>query len=164
MKDLSDRFAASEGEHAVIAAPDPLMRLQPPEPDGPDRGSLRHWLDVLRGRADFLTAICVALAALAVLWPLLHPATVQLPAVADTGDEVATLTVRPLTDSGIAAAPDWSGLFNAYSLETSLRDISIRCNYGLAVDARVDRYLHARLTTGTAIRVFLADPGKCPKN
>ena len=44
-----------------------------------------------------------------------------------------------------------------------VRDISIRCNYGLPSDARTDRYIHARLDAGSTIRIFLADPGVCPK-
>ncbi len=165
MKDLSDRFAQGEDGRKAEARPDPLARLQQPAPDDRDESEtpLRRWLAALRGRADLLAAACAALAATLVLWPLLHPVVVQLPTIADTGDEVATLTVRPLSEGGVAAPPDWAGLFNAYQLETSLRDISIRCNYGLPVDARVDRYLHARLMAGTAIRVFLADPGACPR-
>jgi hypothetical protein len=165
MKDLSDRFAQGEATPAGEARADPLARLQRPSPDDPDGNEkpLQRWRAGLRGRAELLTAICAALAAVLVLWPLLHPVTVQLPPIADTGDEVATLAVRPLSQNGVAAPPDWAGLFNAYQLETSLRDISIRCNYGLSSDARVDRYLHARLMAGTAIRVFLADPGTCPK-
>jgi len=165
MKDLSDRFAQGEEGRKADAPPDPLARLWQPAPgDGDARETPpRRWFAALRGRADLLAAVCAALAAVLVLWPLAHPAVVQLPPIADTGDEVATLTVRPLSQKGIAAAPDWAGLFNAYQLETSLRDISIRCNYALPVDARVDRYVHARLMSGTAIRVFLADPGTCPK-
>jgi hypothetical protein len=165
MKDLSDRFAQGDSAGKAGARPDPLARLQQPAPgdhDGGDKPARRGLAD-LYGRTDFLAAISAAFAAALVVWPLLHPVAVHLPAVADTGDEVATLTVRPLSEGGVAAPPDWAGLFNAYQLETSLRDISIRCNYGLPVDARVDRYLHARLTAGTAIRVFLADPGTCPK-
>jgi hypothetical protein len=173
MKDLSDRFAqgdearkaGAQPDPMAAARPDPMARLQQPAPDGQgdDERPLRRWLAALSGRADLLAAGSAAFAAALALWPLLHPVTVHLPAIANTGDEVATLTVRPLSEGGVAAPPDWAGLFNAYQLETSLRDISIRCNYGLPVDARIDRYLHARLTAGTAIRVFLADPGTCPK-
>ncbi|HEY4942741.1 MAG TPA: hypothetical protein VII56_15035 [Rhizomicrobium sp.] len=165
MKDLSDRFAQGESERKAEAPADPLARLQQPSPDGQDgqESPLRRWLEGLRGRADLLAAASAMLAAALVLWPLLRPTEAPLPAIAETGDEVATLTVRPLSDGGVAMAPDWYGLFNAYQLETSLRDISIRCNYGLDSDARVDRYLHARLMAGTPVRVFLADPGKCPK-
>ena len=98
-----------------------------------------------------------------IAWPHLQPADIRLPAVSETGEEVATVKVRPLWDNDTAAPPDWYGLFNAYQLETTLRDISIRCNYGLPMDARVDRYLHARLETNTEIRIFLADPGTCPR-
>lgn len=165
MKDLSDRFAKAEDKRGAEARPDPLARLHQPSPDErePEESPLRRWFDALRGRGDLLAATCAGLAAALVLWPLAYPPLVSLPAVAETGDEVAVLTVRPLSDNGVTAAPDWGGLFNAYQIETSLRDISIRCAYGLPVDAKVDRYLHARLTTGTAIKIFLADPGKCPK-
>jgi hypothetical protein len=181
MKDLSDRFAqgddaakaaarpdpmaAARPDPMAAARPDPLTRLQQAAPDDQTANErpVRHWFAALSGRADLLAAAGAALAAALVLWPLLHPAVVHLPAIADTGDEVATLTVRPLVENGVAAPPDWAGLFNAYQLETALRDISIRCNYALPADARVDRYLHARLTAGTAIHVFLADPGTCPK-
>ena len=165
MKDLSGRFALSEGERKAEASPNLLARLQQSALDDQDvQGNARgRRLDALRGRADLLAAASALLVVALVLWPLLHKAVVSLPPIAQTGDEVAVLTVQPLMDGGIATAPDWNGLFNAYQLETSLRDISIRCNYGLETDARVDRYLHARLTAGTQVRVFLADPGKCPK-
>ena len=165
MKDLSDRFAHSEEPQAVDARPDPLARLQRDAPEGvePPESATRRLLLALRGRGDMLAAACAVLAGALVVWPLLHPVTVALPPIAESGDEVATLTVRPLSDGTVAAPPDWAGLFNAYQLETSLRDISIRCNYGLPVDARIDGYLHARLTVGTDVRVFLADPGVCPK-
>ncbi len=165
MKDLSGRFAEAGETQAKEARPDPLARLQHDEPDHPETAepSSPSWLGIILARADLLAVICVALAAALVLWPMLHPAVVQLPAIAQTGDEVATLTVRPMTADGVSTAPDWSGLFNAYQLETALRDISIRCNYGLPVDARVDRYLHAKPTVGSEIKIFLADPGTCPK-
>ncbi|HXC54342.1 MAG TPA: hypothetical protein VNU97_03530 [Rhizomicrobium sp.] len=165
MKDLSDRFAKNEGENRPAARPDALARLHQPSPDdgAPEAPSVRRWFGTLSGRSDLAAALCAALAAALVLWPLAHPPALALPAIAESGGEVATLTVQPLSENGVATAPDWYGLFNAYQLETSLRDISIRCNYGLPVDARVDRYLHARLPAGTAIQVFLADPGKCPK-
>ena len=55
----------------------------------------------LRGRPDLLAVVCAVLAALLVVWPLLHPPVLVLPEVADTGDEIATLTVRPM----LALAP-----------------------------------------------------------
>ncbi len=162
MKDLSGRFADEEARPRTETRHDPLARLEAPSPPDPeeDGSAFRRLRGALRGRADLVAAGFAALAALLVLWPLLDPAPVPLPAVADTGDEVAILTVRPLSGG---AAPDWFGLFKAYQLETMLRDISIRCTYGLPVDARVDRYLHAPLGVGTTIKVFLADPGKCPR-
>lgn len=162
MKDLSGRFADEEGQPPAEARSDPLLRLQQPPPDeAPDgRDPLRRMRDAVRGRTGVLTALPAALAAALLLWPLLAPPVVPLPPVAETGDEVALLTVRPLAN---VPALDWYGLFNAYQLETSLRDISIRCNYSLPVDARVDRYLHAPLADGTTIRIFLADPGTCPR-
>lgn len=165
MKDLSDRFAQDDAKpQAEAPRVDPLARLHEAAPQAPvERTAPSPWLAALRGRADIVAASCAVLAVALALWPLLYPAQVHLPAVADTGDEVATLTVRPLTTDGVAAAPDWYGLFNAYQLETSLRDISIRCAYGLPSDARVDRYLHAKLAVGTEIRIFLADPETCPK-
>ncbi len=161
MKDLSGRFADDDTKRQADARSDPLARLEAPTPDDPggDGGGLRRLLAELRGRADLFAAGCAALAAVLVLWPFLYPAPLPLPAVADTGDEVAVLTVRPLPQGG---TPDWFGLFKIYQLETTLRDISIRCHYGLPIDARVDRYLHAPLGSGTVVRVFLADPGKCP--
>jgi len=165
MKDLSDRFTQGDDAPKIEARPDPMARLlhEPPDaPVVPEKPS-PNWLATLRARADLLAAVCAALAAVVVLWPLLHPVTVTLPTIAQTGDEMAVVTVHPMTQGGVATAPDWAELFNAYQLETSLRDISIRCTYGLPVDARVDRYLHARLTAGTQIRVFFADPGICPK-
>ena len=163
MKDLSDRFA-QEGDAAkaearpdpmAAARPDPMARLQQAAPDGKEDNErpVRRWLAALRGRTDLLAAGSAALAAALVLWPLLHPVSVHLPAIADTGDEVATLTVRPLSENGVATPPDWAGLFNAYQLETALRDISIRCNYALPADARVDRYLHASSRCKMAPRV-----------
>jgi hypothetical protein len=168
MKDISNRFADSEHEpeRKLEARSDPLARLQDevPEPEEVERQSaLRRWLVYLSGRADLLATIAAAGASALVLWPHFHPQAVHLPAIAETGDEMATLTVHPLAENGVATSPDWYTLFNAYQLETSLRDISIRCNYGLPVDARVDRYIHARLDVGSTIRVFLADPGTCPK-
>ncbi|HEX4302585.1 MAG TPA: hypothetical protein VHZ78_07315 [Rhizomicrobium sp.] len=165
MKDLSGRFAEAGETQKSDARPDPLSRLQQTEPDHPEavEPASPTWLAIVLGRADLLAVVCVALAAALVLWPLLYPTVVQLPAIAQTGDEVATLTVHPMTANGVSAAPDWSSLFNAYQLETALRDISIRCNYGLPVDARIDRYLHAKLTVGSEIKIFLADPGVCPK-
>lgn len=168
MKDISNRFAdgENEAERKPAARPDPLARLQEDTPDAEQvarESPLRRWLVYLSGRADLLAVIAAAGAAALVLWPHFHPQVVQLPAIARTGDEVATLTVHPLAENGVAVSPDWYALFNAYQLETSLRDISIRCNYGLPVDARVDRYIHARLDAGSTVRVFLADPGTCPK-
>lgn len=165
MKDLADRFAQGRSEQNAQSAPDTLKRLQQVSAGDPhgSGGSPRAWPAALRGRVDLLAAASAALAAVLVLLPLSHTDVVPLPPIAETGDEVATITVRPLADGGVMAPPDWYGLFNAYQLETSLRDISIRCNYGLDSDARVDRYLHARLMAGTQVHVFLADPGKCPK-
>jgi hypothetical protein len=177
MKDLSNRFADENGavkpgagndagkSVAPIAPhPDPLARLGIDTPDAETiarESPLRLWLAWLAGRADLLTVLAAAAAVALVLWPRAAP--VPLPAVAHTGDEVATLTVRPLSENGAATNPDWYTLFNAYQLETGLRDISIRCNYGLPSDARTDRYIHARLDAGSTIRIFLADPGTCPK-
>ena len=166
MKDISNRFADGENEPERKPRPDPLARLQVETPDAEQvarESPLRRWLVWLSGRADLLAVVAAAGAAALVLWPQFHPAPVQLPAVAQTGEEVATLTVHPLAENGGATSPDWYTLFNAYQLETGLRDISIRCHYGLPVDARVDRYIHARLDAGSTIRVFLADPGTCPK-
>ena len=169
MKDLGNRFGGDDSEPRIEArapAIDPLDRLHQPAPADdapPEPGALRLWLERLARRADVFAALAAAAAMALVLWPALRAAPAPLPAAAQTGDEVASLTVRPLFDNGVATAPDWVGLFNAYQLETGLRDISIRCNYGLAVDARTDRYLHARLEPGTRIKVFLADPGTCPK-
>jgi hypothetical protein len=165
MKDLSDRFAQGEDAPKAEARPDPMARLlhEPPEEPVVERAPTPGWLVRLRERADLIAAVCAVLAAGLMLWPLFHPVAVVLPTIAQTGDEMAVVTVHAMTEGGVAKAPDWAGLFNAYQLETSLRDISIRCTYGLPVDARVDRYLHAPLPAGTQIRVFLADPGMCPK-
>ncbi len=162
MKDLGGRFAEDDAARKAEARPEPLARLEAPLPAEPveEGNSLRRLWEALSGRADLLAAASAALAAALLLWPLANPHPVSLPAVADTGDEVAALTVRPLS-GGVTA--DWYGLFNAYQLETTLRDISIRCNYGLPPDARIDRYLHAPLGAGTTIRIFLADPGRCPR-
>lgn len=168
MKDITGRFA--DGDDAPEAKPvtptGALARLQEEAPDAEapeSESALRRRLVHLRGRADVLALAAAAGAVALVLWPHFHPEPVQVPAVAESGDEVANLTVHPLSEDGVATAPDWYSLFNAYQLETGLRDISIRCYYGLPVDARVDRYLHARLDVGSTIRVFLADPGTCPK-
>ncbi len=164
MTDLGNRF--SDGGQAPPRPPrsDGLVRLRGAAPDhASGDGAEGGWFGFLKGRADLLAACCAIAVAGLIAWPHLHPADVHLPPVSETGEEVATIKVRPLWDNGTAIPPDWYGLFNAYQLETSLRDISIRCNYGLPVDARVDRYLHARLETGTQIRIFLADLGTCPK-
>lgn len=167
MKDISNRFAdGEEPKGKPEPGPDRLARLQAETPDADDparESPWRRWLVWLSGRADVFAVLAAGAAAALVLWPQFHPVPVQLPAIAETGDEVATLTVHPLAEDGVAASPDWYALFNAYQLETGLRDISIRCNYGLPADARVDRYIHARLDAGSTIRVFLADPGTCPK-
>ncbi len=162
MTDLGNRFADGGGAAPSPAPrPDGIDRLRQPSP--PPRAAGR-WIGLVRGRADLVAAVCaLAVAGLAV-WPHVHPAAIRLPPIADTGDNIATIKVHPLWDNGVAAPPDWYGLFNAYQLETSLRDISIRCNFALPTDARVDLYLHARLETGTEIRIFLADPGTCPKS
>ncbi|MEJ1967464.1 MAG: hypothetical protein WDN03_02320 [Rhizomicrobium sp.] len=164
MKDLSHRFGDDESARKPPAPrPDPLARLHQPAPDEapPEPGVLRLRLERLSRRADVLAALFALAAIAAIAWPRSAPA--PPPDVAHAGDEVATLTVQPLSDNGTSAAPDWYALFNAYQLETALRDISIRCNYGLTPDARTDRYLHARLDPGTQIKIFLADPGTCPK-
>jgi len=168
MKDIRDRFADNENdpERKPASQPNALVRLQEGVPDAEQiarESALRRWLVYLSGRADLLAATAAAGAAALILWPHFHRQAVQLPVIATTGEEVATLTVRPLSENGVATSPDWYALFNAYQLETSLRDISIRCNYGLPVDARVDRYIHVRLDAGSTVRVFLADPGTCPK-
>ena len=167
-KDLSGRFGLGEDEErpqAKASTADPLARLNEPEPgEGEQRPShLRRWFDTLRKRADLMAVAFALLAAALVAWPALHPRVVLLPKVTETNTEIATLTVQPLAEGSVTTTPDWDGLFNAYQLETALRDISIRCNYALPPDARVDRYLHARLMAGQQIRVFLADPGTCPR-
>lgn len=171
-KDLTGRFGEDDDgddvapQHHADARPDPLARLKAPAPEEhepPEESPWRKAFDAMRGRADLLAATCALLAAVLVLWPALRPPVVLLPAVAERNTEIATLTVQPFTVNGVAAPPDWDGLFTAYQLETALRDISIRCNYGLPVDARTDRYLHARIALGTEIRIFLADPGECPR-
>lgn len=175
-KDLTGRFGEDGDDdddtpsapptRLADARPDPLARLEAPAPDEhepPEESTWRKALDALRGRADLLAAACALLAAALVLWPQLRPTVVALPAVAERNTEIATLKVQPLVVNGVAAPPDWDGLFTAYQLETALRDISIRCNYGLPVDARTDSYLHARIALGTEINVFLADPGECPR-
>ncbi len=163
MTDLGNRFADGERAPAPPSRSDGLDRLRQPLPTQEPGGGAGQWMAFLKGRADLLAVACAMAVAGLVVWPHVHPAAVRLPPIAETGGDVATLKVQPLWDNGIANPPDWYGLFNAYQLETSLRDISIRCNYGLPMDARVDRYLHARLETGTELRIFLADPGTCPK-
>jgi len=167
MKDISNRFAdGDEPERRPRRRADQLVRLQAETPDVDDvaqERAWRSWLVWLSGRADVLAVIAAAAAAALVVWPQFRPEPVPVPVIAETGDDFATLTVRPLAENGVATSPDWYTLFNAYQLETSLRDISIRCNYGLPDDARVDRYIHTRLDAGSTVRVFLADPGTCPK-
>ena len=166
MKDISNRFAdGEEQERKPEARADRLARLhaEVPESDVAQDAAWRRWLAWLSGRADVLAVLAAAAAAALVLWPQFYPAPAPQPAIAQTGDDFATLTVRPLAENGTATSPDWYTLFNAYQLETSLRDISIRCNYGLPADARVDRYVHARLDSGSTVRVFLSDPGTCPR-
>jgi len=164
MKDISNRFTDELPERRPEARPDRLARLQAEAPDAEAvESAWRRGLVWLGGRAEVFAVLAAAGACALVLWPQFHPAPEPLPVVAETGDDFATLTVRPLAENGVATSPDWYTLFNAYQLETSLRDISIRCNYGLPADARVDRYIHARLDAGSTIRVFLADPGTCPK-
>ena len=137
--------------------------LQAPTATGARDDVWHRLISSLRGRADLLAALCAVLAAALVAWPLLDRPSLHLPEVAETGDEVAALTVRPMMEDGIAKLPDWAGLFDAYHFETTLRDVSIRCNFGLPIDARIDRYLHAPLSEGTTIHVFLVNPGKCPR-
>lgn len=163
MTDLSNRFGDGDGEKEARARTADLDRLRQPSPEpGPGANTTARWSGYLK-RSSALCAVAFSIAAAGfAIWPLLHPPVVSLPPIAQTGEDVATVTVQPLWDNGVAAAPDWYGLFNAYQLETSLRDISIRCNYALPMDARVDRYLHARLDIGTAIHIYLADPGTCP--
>ena len=162
MTDLGNRFADGARAPAPPARQDDLDRLRQPLP-APEREAGGGWMNALKGRTDIIAASCAIAAACLVVWPHVHPASVRVPVIAETGDDVATLKVQSLWDTGAAVPPDWYGLFDAYQLETALRDISIRCNYGLPVDARVDRYLHARLETGSEVRIFLADPGTCPK-
>jgi hypothetical protein len=163
MSDLGDRFA-DDAPKAALVQSDPLVRLQDAvASDAPGDRPARRMLAALRGRTDLLAAVSAVLAAALLAWPLLFPPVVHLPEVAETGDEMATLTLQPLLTNGVAGVPDWSGLFDAYHLETRLRDISIRCTYGLPSDARVDHYLHAPLSAGSTLRVFLADPGTCPR-
>ena len=164
MTDLGNRFASGEGASAPRTRPDDLDRLRQPAPDHePGVHAAGRWIDFLKNRTDLLVVACAFAVAAFVAWPQIHPADIRIPPIAETGEEVATIKVHPLWDNGSAVPPDWYGLFNTYQLETSLRDISIRCNYSLPADARVDRYLHARLETGTEVRIFLADPGICPK-
>ena len=163
MTDLGNRFSDDEGERRGGKLLDPLARLRVPADQDAQADSRPSPVSRLRGRADLVAGICATLAVFLLAWPLLDRPTLNLPEVTDTGDEVATLTVRPLMENGAASVPDWAGLFDAYHIETTLRDASIRCNFGLPVDARVDRYLHAPLGDGTTIRVFLINPGKCPR-
>ena len=163
MTDLGDRFADEEGERRTALVGDPLARLQAPTAADSRDDFWHRLISSLRGRADLLAALCAVLAAALVAWPLLDRPSLHLPEVAETGDEVATLTVRPMMEDGVARLPDWAGLFDAYHFETTLRDVSIRCNFGLPIDARIDRYLHAPLSEGSTIHVFLVNPGKCPR-
>lgn len=161
MKDLGDRFGQGESAPRIEARADPLARLHAHEPSENMKPPATSRLQALFERSDILALASAVLAAGLVLWPVVEPKTVALPSIVQTGEDVATLTVKPLADAGV---PDWYSLFNDYQLETALRDISIRCAYDLPVDARVDRYLHARLVTGTQVRIFLADPGTCPRS
>lgn len=167
MKDLSDRFSAEAAPLPQALRADPLARLQAPVAEGPEQEdqawSLSSLISRLRDRADVLAGASMLLAAGIVLWPHVFPDRLHIPPVAETTTEVATLTVRPLLADAVWAPPDWYGLFNVYQLETTLRDISIRCNYGLPSDGRVDHYLHARLQPDSKVRIYLADPGRCPK-
>jgi hypothetical protein len=161
MTDLSNRFAKGDDKQAPRARADDLDRLSQTSPAR--AADANGWIAYLKRRTDLVAAVCAFAAAGLVIWPQLHPSVVHLPPVAETGEDMATVKVHPLWDNGVAAMPDWYGLFDAYQLETSLRDISIRCNYGLPTDGRVDRYLHARLEPDATIHIFLADPGTCPK-
>ena len=161
MKDLSDRFAGADAVEREQEHADPLTRLQLQAPDGAH--GRPAWLAAMRGRVDLLTGACAAFAMAIVAWPHVFPPPLRIPPVVETTSEVAALTVQPLLADGVWTAPDWYGLFNAYQLETTLRDISIRCNYGLPPDARVEHYLHARLQSAVKIQIYLADPGKCPR-
>jgi hypothetical protein len=160
MKDLGDRFGQGESAPRIEARADPLARLHAHETSEALKPPATSRLQALMGRSDILALASAVLAGGLVLWPVFQPKAVTLPSIVQTGEDVATLTVKPLANSGV---PDWYGLFNAYQLETALRDISIRCAYDLPVDARVDRYLHARLVAGSQVRIFLADPGTCPR-
>ena len=163
MTDLGGRFADEEGERKTALSHDPLARLQAPASADARDDFWHRLISALRGRADLLALLCAVLAAGLLSWPLLDRPVLHLPEVAETGDEVAALTVHPMMQDGVATLPDWAGLFDAYHFETTLRDVSIRCNFGLPIDARVDRYLHAPLSEGTTIHVFLVNPGKCPQ-
>jgi hypothetical protein len=115
-------------------------------------------------RADALLTpwplLCTTMVAVLLLfWRVIFPLNPDIPLSSVVHAEPAVLKIQKMRLGTEFRTPNWEELFNAYQLETSLRDVSIRKFYNLDDGTNIRGYLKHGLTEGATVKIYLLDPG-----